>query len=80
LTTVECILVSNLDVPIALGKGTQSYTFNPLSRFVFFAHLFTSYHVFISFVDSYPLPKFVPDVFIQVGERLWKKSYDYRKR
>ena len=44
-------------MPIALRKGTRACTKHPLSKFVSYSHLSSSYRAFVSKLDSVSIPK-----------------------
>ncbi|KAL1166055.1 hypothetical protein V6Z11_A06G171000, partial [Gossypium hirsutum] len=44
-------------LPIAVRKGTRSYTQHPISRFVSYGNLSKSYQAFVTNVDSVKTPK-----------------------
>jgi len=43
---------SDVDLPISLHKGTRNYTRHPLSNFVWYAYISTSYCSFLSSIDA----------------------------
>lgn len=49
------------DMPIALRKGTRSCTLYPISNFVFYHRLSSSYQAFTSNLSSVEIHKFVQE-------------------
>ncbi|KAH9716025.1 protein kinase domain-containing protein [Citrus sinensis] len=60
-----------LDLPIALRKGIRSCTQHPLSNFVSYKNLSSSYHTFVSQLSSVDIPKSIQEA-LKVPE--WKKA------
>ncbi|KAL9420128.1 hypothetical protein AB3S75_037830 [Citrus x aurantiifolia] len=60
-----------LDLPIALRKGIKSCTQHPLSNFVSYKNLSSSYHTFVSQLSSVDIPKSIQEA-LKVPE--WKKA------
>jgi len=63
--------VSDDDLPIALHKGKHTYTSHLISHFISNLHLSSSFYVFISFMDSFSIPKSVSEALFISG---WKDA------
>ena len=62
---------SDLDLPIALKKGVRSYTIHPISNFVSYHKLSSSFLAFTSHLSSIEIPKNVQEAF---GDPRWKAA------
>ena len=61
----------DLDIPIALRKGTRACTKYPLSKFVSYSHLSPSYRAFVSKLDSVSIPNHVQEA---LSNPNWKNA------
>ena len=62
---------SDLDLPIALRKGVRSCTIHPISNFVSYHRLSSSFSAFTSHLSSIEIPKNVQETF---GDPRWKAA------
>ena len=65
------LVPSDLDLPIALRKGVRSRTIHPISNFVSYHRLSSSFSVFTSHLSSIEIPKNVQEAF---GDPRWKAT------
>ena len=63
--------ISNLDLPIILRKEKRQCTQHPLSNFVSFDNLSSSYRAFVSRLSSIKIPKSVQEA---LSDENWKKA------
>ena len=63
--------ISNLDLPIVLRKEKRQCTQHPLSNFVSFENLSSSYRAFVSRLSSIKIPKSVQEA---LSDENWKKA------
>ena len=63
--------ISNLDLPIVLRKEKRQCTQHPLSNFVSFENLSSSYQAFVSRLSSIKIPKSVQEA---LSDENWKKA------
>ena len=68
ITLIHVLFYSSSDIfdihlPNFLRKGKHTCTSHPLSNFVFYSHLTSSYNAFVSSVDLYSVFKSVLEVF-----------------
>lgn len=61
----------DLDVPIAKRKGVRSCTQHPISQFVSYSHLSSSYRAFVSNISSVSIPNHFQDA---LATSKWKLS------
>ena len=62
--------VNDLNLPIAVRKGTKSYTQHPISNYVCYNHLSPSFQTFISRLVETETPK---NIYKALNKSEWKK-------